>query len=165
MQGFSDSAVLFDLDGVLVDSRVAISRCIAHALDAQGFPQPSLESLERFIGPQLTLAFAELTGHPEDSPVVLACLASYRARYRVASLRETLVFSGVPAALETLAASYRLAVATSKPLAFADPLLTALGLSPNPPMGWLSRVDRAQGLRGGGVGVGSEVCRAVSRVF
>ncbi len=128
MQGFSDSAVLFDLDGVLVDSRVAISRCIGHALDAQGFPRPSVDSLERFIGPQLTLAFAELTGHPEDSPVVLACLASYRARYRVASLRETLVFSGVPAALETLAASYRLAVATSKPLAFADPLLTALGL-------------------------------------
>ncbi len=128
MQSLSETAVLFDLDGVLVDSRVAISSCIGHALDVQGFARPSGDSLERFIGPQLTVAFAELTGYPEDSRAVLACLASYRARYRVASLRETPVFADVPAVLDTLAASYRLAVATSKPLAFAEPLLKALGL-------------------------------------
>jgi phosphoglycolate phosphatase len=123
-----DTAILFDLDGVLVDSRVAISRCISHALEAQGLPRPRREALERFIGPQLTVAFAELTGHPEDSTLVRACLASYRARYREASLRETRVFGGVPAALETLAEDYRLAVATSKPAAFAEPLLAALAL-------------------------------------
>jgi phosphoglycolate phosphatase len=123
-----DTAILFDLDGVLVDSRVAISRCISHALETQGLAQPSRDSLDRFIGPQLTVAFAELTGHPEDSVLVRGCLASYRARYREASLRETSVFPGVPAALEALGEDYRLAVATSKPLAFAEPLLTALAL-------------------------------------
>jgi phosphoglycolate phosphatase len=124
----ADAAVLFDLDGVLVDSRVAISSCIAHALEAQGLPRPRRESLERFIGPQLTLAFAELTGHPEDSVLVRACLASYRARYREASLRETSVFPGVHLALEALTEEYRLAVATSKPFVFAEPLLAALAL-------------------------------------
>lgn len=123
-----DSAILFDLDGVLVDSRVAISACIGYALDVQGLPRPRRESLERFIGPQLTLAFAELTGHQEDSPLVLACLASYRARYREASLHETSVFPGVPMALGVLAEEHRLAVATSKPSAFAEPLLSALAL-------------------------------------
>jgi phosphoglycolate phosphatase len=122
------TVVLFDLDGVLVDSRLAISGCIAHALEAQGFPRPGRESLERFIGPQLTLAFAELTGHQEDSPLVLACLSSYRARYREASLSETSVFPGVPTALGVLAEEHRLAVATSKPFAFAEPLLSALDL-------------------------------------
>jgi phosphoglycolate phosphatase len=121
-------AVLFDLDGVLVDSRAAISRSISHALAEQDFPQPSLASLEQFIGPQLTLAFAELTGQPADSPAVLACLASYRARYREASLHETTVFEGIPAALGALGEQHVLAVATSKPLAFAEPLLTALDL-------------------------------------
>jgi phosphoglycolate phosphatase len=123
-----DNAILFDLDGVLVDSRVAISAGIGHALKMQGVPQPRRESLERFIGPQLTLAFAELTGPPEDSLPVRACLASYCARCREASLRETRVFPGVPAALEALAEEYRLAVATSKPSAFAEPLLSAFAL-------------------------------------
>ncbi|MFZ1926439.1 MAG: HAD hydrolase-like protein [Solirubrobacteraceae bacterium] len=122
------TAILLDLDGVLVDSRTAISRSINYALAEQGFPQPSLTSLERFIGPQLTLAFAELTGHPPDSSVVLACLASYRARYRDASLRETTVVDGIPAVLGELSGQHRLAVATSKPLAFAEPLLVALDL-------------------------------------
>lgn len=122
------TAVLLDLDGVLVDSRTAISQSISHALAEQDFPQPNLASLERFIGPQLTLAFAELTGRPPDSPAVLACLASYRARYRDASLRETTVFDGIPAVLGVLGERHLLAVATSKPLAFAEPLLTALDL-------------------------------------
>jgi phosphoglycolate phosphatase len=124
----TNKAILFDLDGVLVDSRAVISTCIGHALAAQGLKRPSDESLERFIGPPLTRAFAELTGHSEDSELVLACLASYRARYRDASLRETTVFPGIPATLATLSVRYRLAVATSKPLAFAEPLLTAFGL-------------------------------------
>jgi phosphoglycolate phosphatase len=123
-----DAAILFDLDGVLVDSRVAISRCIGHALDAQGLSRPSVESLEQFIGPQLTSAFAELTGHSEDSELVLACLASYRARYRDASLLETTVYPRIPETLARLSEQYRLAVATSKPLAFAEPLLASLDL-------------------------------------
>jgi phosphoglycolate phosphatase len=122
------TAVLFDLDGVLVDSRAAISGSINHALHAQGLPERTLAALERFIGPPLTLAFAELTGQQQDSQLVLACLASYRARYREASLHETTVIPGIPGALASLSEDRRLAVATSKPLAFAEPLLTSLGL-------------------------------------
>ena len=128
MSALKNTAVVFDLDGVLVDSRTAITSCIRHALDAQGLPEEPLDLLERFIGPPLTLAFAELTGHSQDSELVLACLASYRARYAEASLRETTVFAGIPEALATLSDDHRLAVATSKPLAFAEPLLRALDL-------------------------------------
>jgi phosphoglycolate phosphatase len=124
------AAIAFDLDGVLVDSRAAISGCINHALDAHGLPEQSPGLLHRFIGPPtLTTAFAELTGQPADSELVLSCLRSYRARYAKASLNDTVVVSGIPETLLGLASSYRLAVATSKPLAFAKPMLAALGLA------------------------------------
>lgn len=130
MAGADRDAVLFDLDGVLVDSRAAITGCINHALVEHEFAARPPESLHRFIGPSLADAFAELTDHPSESAVVASCLASYRARYVEASLRETIVTPGIEIALGELAQRYRLAVATSKPLAFAEPLLSALELRP-----------------------------------
>jgi phosphoglycolate phosphatase-like HAD superfamily hydrolase len=51
---------------------------------------------------------------------VASCLASYRGRYAEASLQETIVTPGIEIALGELTQRYRLAVATSKPLATAD---------------------------------------------
>lgn len=130
MPGRDHDSVLFDLDGVLVDSRTAITGCINHALIEHEFSARPAEDLHRFIGPSLADAFAELTEHPSESAVVASCLDSYRGRYAEASLRETIVTPGIEIALSELAQQYRLAVATSKPLAFAEPLLSTLGLRP-----------------------------------
>ena len=121
-------AILFDLDGVLVDSRLPITQCMSHALVANGLPGRSTEELVALVGPPIAGAFAQLTGEAADSPLVAACVAAYRERYAVVSIRDAASFDGVPEAVAHLAGRYPLAVATSKPLAFADPLLDALAL-------------------------------------
>jgi phosphoglycolate phosphatase len=98
-------AILFDLDGVIVDSRTAIARCINHALAAHGLSPRADEELHRCIGPPLAVAFAELTGQPADSAAVIACVGTYRERYVDASLRETDV-TPVPAVAGRLLLAY-----------------------------------------------------------
>jgi phosphoglycolate phosphatase len=125
----ADAVVLFDLDGVLADSRAAITGCLNDALAAHGIPRRDPADLYRHIGPPLPLAFAEIVGAPHDSDLVAACIASYRERYAVASLTDTDAFPGIAEAVAALAgAGHRLGVATSKPRAFAEPLLETLGL-------------------------------------
>jgi phosphoglycolate phosphatase len=119
-------AVLFDLDGVLIDSRTAIVRCIEHGLRANGVAVPAAAELERFIGPPLIDAFAELAGPGRAA----SCLAAYRERYVHSSLEETVLVAGAREMLAAVAARVPCAVATSKPRAFAEPLCERLGLAP-----------------------------------
>jgi phosphoglycolate phosphatase len=89
------------------------------------------ESLYPLIGPSLSLGFASLLEVEPGDPAVAACIASYRSVYAQVSLRDTPTYPGVPEALDAIAAAAperRLGVATSKPRAFAEPLLDALGL-------------------------------------
>jgi phosphoglycolate phosphatase len=122
------AVVLFDLDGVLADSRAAISSCINHALAAGGHAVREQADLHHYIGPPLPRAFADLVGEPAESEAVAACIASYRERYATVSLTDTLVTPGIGAVVAELARSRPVGVATSKPRAFAEPLLEALGL-------------------------------------
>lgn len=125
----ADPVVLFDLDGVLADSRAAITGCLNDALAAHGLPRRDPADLYRHIGPPLPLAFAEMVGAAPDSGLVAACIATYRERYATASLTDTEVMPGIAGALAGLAgADRRLGVATSKPRPFAEPLLEALDL-------------------------------------
>jgi len=119
--------VIFDLDGVLVDSRAVFLACVKHAFAKLGLPARPDEELLPYIGPPFAFAFSELLGVAPDDPLVHACIDGYRERYKDAMLTETTVTPGIPAALTALKA-HRLAVATSKPLAFAEPLLSAMGL-------------------------------------
>lgn len=124
--------VVFDLDGVLVDSRRPIAACLNAALVDHGLAAEPEGRLHRFIGPPLRDAFLSLlAARGADPELAPACVARYRHHYREASLSGTTLFPGVPELLDELARSgRRLAVATSKPEAFARPILAALGLAP-----------------------------------
>jgi phosphoglycolate phosphatase len=119
-------AALFDLDGVLVDSRTAYVRCMNAALRDNGMAELPAEELVPHLGPPLHRTFATLGARDPDH--VDALVLSYRARYRDTMAAESAVYDGIPEVLEALAATMPLVVATSKAQALAEPLLEQLGL-------------------------------------
>ena len=121
------TTVIFDLDGVLVDSRAVFLSCVNYAFAKLGLPRRTDAELLPYIGPPFAYAFGELLGVAPDAPIVAACIDGYRERYETAMLTETTVEPGIPEALAALD-GHRLAVATSKPRAFAEPLLEAMGV-------------------------------------
>ena len=119
-----------DLDGCLVDSRVAISRCLNIGLEAVGAPPRTPDRLHPLIGPPLHTAFEALLAEADlDAELADRCVAAYREAYREVCVTDTVVVPGIPDAVGRLAEALPLAVVTSKPAAFAQPILEAVGLS------------------------------------
>lgn len=121
-------AILFDMDGVLVDSTRAIGLGIDHALRELGRSPLAAGQVRRFIGPPLEQIAEQLLG--TDAPDAIArFVALYRQRYSVVCVTETLAADEADAVLAWCADRWPLAVATSKPLAYARPILEALDLA------------------------------------
>jgi phosphoglycolate phosphatase len=118
-------AVLFDLDGVLVDSRTPFARSVNSALTAHGLTPRPEDELHQYLGPPLHRTFQALVG---EQSLVQPCVDAYRARYREMAASETVVFPGIREILDGLVDQVPLIVATSKPRALAEPLLDALDL-------------------------------------
>ena len=122
-------AVFFDLDGCLIDSRVPIARGVNRALTAIGRAARPEAELHRYIGPPLLASFREiLSDGGADTALAARCVDLYRAIYPELARIHTVVVPGVEAMLAAVAAATRVAVVTSKPAAFARPLLTSTGL-------------------------------------
>jgi phosphoglycolate phosphatase len=127
----STRVVCLDLDGCLVDSRRAIAACVNLGLAAADVaPRPDAE-LYPLIGPPLLDSYrALLATAGRDVGLAPRCIDVYRAAYRDLSLTLTTVVPGIPTALEELGRDRVLVVVTSKPTAFARPLVDHLGLGP-----------------------------------
>jgi phosphoglycolate phosphatase len=120
-------AAVFDFDGVVIDSRVAVRSAVNETLVQHGFPPRPADVLDRFIGPPVLAAFAELTGEAEDSELVAACAATYHERYASVYLEKTSLVDGIGAVLAEL--TLPLALATAKPFEFVTPLLESLSIA------------------------------------
>ena len=125
------SAVCFDLDGCIVDSRAAILPSVRVALAPLGLGELPDEELRDLIGPPLDIGFADLLAtHGCDPALAPTVVAAYRQDYRTHMLDRTVVVPGMAEAVARIAEVRVTCVVTSKPATFARPILDHLGISP-----------------------------------
>lgn len=119
-------AVLFDLDGTLVDTAPDLLGALDEVRAGLGLPAcaASLPAAVAARGGRGILAL----GFPGEPERVEALLPTYLALYARRLARASRPFAGAEAVLDALAgAGVRLAVVTNKPQALAAQLLTELG--------------------------------------
>jgi phosphoglycolate phosphatase len=105
-------AIVFDLDGTLVDSIADIVAHLNAALVDHGLAARDIADIGEWVGygaEQLVVRAV-----PRED-LVTPVLATFRARYRARPVIDTRVYEGLAAVLDTLAARYRLAVLSNKP--------------------------------------------------
>jgi len=110
-------AVLFDLDGTLVDSLADIASALSAALGELGLARPELDTVRTWIGGGARNLVAHAVDASRLSPdMVDVVLARFRAHYAAAPIVETRLYPGIAPILdELIGADLRLAVLTNKP--------------------------------------------------
>ena len=121
-------AVLFDLDGTLLDSAEGILDATRYTLSHYGHEIPSEGVLRRFIGPPVQEGFQKHLAL--DKGAALRYADTFRAYYRTHALFLARPFTGVCRMLDTLRADgVHLAVATYKREDYARELLDHFDLA------------------------------------
>lgn len=107
-------AILFDLDGTLIDSSEGITKSVQYALKHLGIQEENLEKLYPFIGPPLIDSFERHYGLAEEA--AKEAVVYYRERYADIGIFECRLYPGVREVLMQLKQQgYRIGMASSKP--------------------------------------------------
>ncbi len=119
-------AVIFDMDGTLLDTLEDIALAMNHTLARHGLPLYPIAAYRHFVGS----GASELTRRvlPPDTPETIRqhILADFLARYRETWNIHTRLYPGIPELLDLLIArGLHLAVLTNKPQEFAERCMAA----------------------------------------
>lgn len=120
-------AVLFDLDGTLVDSYAALAEAVNYARRRHGLEDLAEGRIRDFVGDGLDKLLQRAFENPE---VPLSVKEAFEQRYDEICVAESRVLDDVETTLEALSRhSLRMAVCTNKPTGFSVKILESLGLA------------------------------------
>lgn len=111
-----EKAVIFDLDGTLLDTLPDIVDNVNQMLDHYGYKRRSLEEISKFIGYGARKLVKDSIGLPLTDDDLDNCLNYYNAVYDNSNNGKTKLFEGMAETLfELKNRGYKLAILTNKP--------------------------------------------------
>ena len=105
-------AIIFDLDGTLLDTGRGIVKCVASTLSQMGLAVPNEEVCKSFVGPPLKKRFLEIFEADEKTADDFVKL--FREEYAKGDIFLADRYPGIDGCLAALHKRYPLAVATNK---------------------------------------------------
>ncbi|NOT02218.1 MAG: HAD family hydrolase [Phycisphaerales bacterium] len=124
-------AILFDLDGTLIDTLVDITFAVNQVLAEFSFPPVGQQRMRAIIGEGLTTLLQRATGI-HDAAVIATMVERYKPIYEGSMLQNTRLYNGVKEMLNAIAdRNASMCVLSNKPHLFTEPICAAL-LSPWP---------------------------------
>lgn len=123
----AEPALVFDLDGTLIDSTADIAAAVNLVSDELGVPRRTTEEVRSFIGDGAPKLLARHLG-TDDEELIARAYTSWRTHYERVCLERTTWFDGVPELLEAIEGR-TVAVVSNKPEAFCRRILDGLKAS------------------------------------
>lgn len=123
------SAVVFDLDGTLVDSAGDIAEAVNRTLDDLSLPRVSEATVRSWIGEGVRKLVTTALRDAGSEHTLDEVMPSFMRHYHECLLRSPQLYDGVLETLEALQAQrLPMAICTNKPSALVPPLLEHLGI-------------------------------------
>ncbi len=120
------SAVIFDLDGTLLDTLEDLGGAVNRVLAGQGFPTHPLAAFRWFVGDGSRMLMTRALPADQRSPrLIERCLATLLTDYNQNWHQKTRPYDGIEALLAALTARrIEMAVVTNKPHQFTGQMVT-----------------------------------------
>ena len=113
------TAILWDLDGTLLDTLEDLMDGVNYAMDHFGYPRWTLADIRRFVG---NGARNLLTRACPEGADIDAALAAFHEYYDVHCQDKTGPYAGIPEVLARLTEKYPMAIVSNKPDVAVKPL-------------------------------------------
>jgi len=125
--------LIFDLDGTLIDSRLDLIHSVNAMLRQFGRPELPGDLIATYVGDGAPTLVRRALGDPSDERLLQAALDYFLAYYRIHKLDHTVVYSGIPEVLASLADMHngiqrQMAILSNKPVNPSRAIVEALGL-------------------------------------
>ena len=119
-------AVVFDLDGTLLDTSEGIFSSVGYVISTLGLPMPSPEVMRTFIGPPIQKSFMRVFGFSKEDGDKAANM--FRDRYKDDDILLAVPYDGIFETIEKLKeGGVKCAVATYKRQDYAEKILKHFG--------------------------------------